>query len=473
MQMSYDIAEFAAGIFERAPENLPESLDSVAVMHVRIIIRLGRWEEALALMREYEERLMRFSEDDPFRNRALGIMYYAWGNLRSLMSTTDDRYDFADYYAKMDECMTKAQVEPDQYADLPIGFWLSLVGSSRKGAPQEYIDAHTLAVRNVSHCWRGAASGIDILDMGELKFFQGDLKAAGQLVAAALRQAREYMLFEVEQKALFYQMRIAMAQGDYKKGEKALEEIAVRLNEKNYAHRYLNYEAAQGMFYCGLRHPEQVSAWLREKFSPYRHVYYVENTGNQIKARVHYLTRNYQPLLAYIEELRWRESILYGRVEMYALEACVFLMIKENSLALTALKRAYDEAVPNGIIMPFVELGKDMRTLVAAALREPECGIPAEWLAVIKRKAASFAKLQSLMISEYEKAHGHSNTITLSPRESKILKDLYSGLSRAEIASKQSLSVNTVNSAINSIFNKLGARSTVDAVRIAAEESLV
>ena len=58
-------------------------------------------------------------------------------------------------------------------------------------------------------------------------------------------------------------------------------------------------------------------------------------------------------------------------------------------------------------------------------------------------------------------------------RELDILADLYHGLSRSEIAARQALSINTINSGITSIFNKLGARSIADVVRIAAEEKLV
>jgi DNA-binding NarL/FixJ family response regulator len=114
-----------------------------------------------------------------------------------------------------------------------------------------------------------------------------------------------------------------------------------------------------------------------------------------------------------------------------------------------------------------------MRTLTSAALRETDIGIPESWLSDIKRKSATFAKLQSLMIGEYEKSHGKSLNVILSVRESEILKDLYNGLSRSEIAAKRALSGNTVNSSISNVFNKLGARNAVDAVRIAAEERLV
>ncbi len=89
-------------------------------------------------------------------------------------------------------------------------------------------------------------------------------------------------------------------------------------------------------------------AWLREKFAPYNHAYFVENLGNQIKARYHYLVRNYAPLLAYIRDMQRRESILYGRVEMLALKACIHYRMKDGPAAFSALCQAYEEGCPNG-----------------------------------------------------------------------------------------------------------------------------
>jgi DNA-binding CsgD family transcriptional regulator len=157
---------------------------------------------------------------------------------------------------------------------------------------------------------------------------------------------------------------------------------------------------------------------------------------------------------------------------MLVLGACVHYQMKERERALALLKQAYEAASPNGIIAPLAELGRDMRTLASAALRDSD-GEYALWLESIRRRSASCAKTQSLMIAAYEKAHGAGMAAQLTAREREILGDLYIGLSRTEIAAKQGLSVNTVNSALNSIFNKLGAKSTVDAVRIAAEEKLV
>ncbi|MDR1692989.1 MAG: LuxR C-terminal-related transcriptional regulator [Oscillospiraceae bacterium] len=473
VQLPYDIALCAAGIFERAPEEFAYSVEDFAVTHLRMSVNLCRWTETPPLMRRYEENLDRLPDFD--RARTLGGLCYSFATFRALMGTADGKIDFQDYYAKMDECLSVAErpFGRDLYADTPIGFWASLAGSSRAGAPQEYCAAAERSVRVIGRHFPGAAAGLDILCRGELSFYQGDIPAAERTVTEALTLARKNGQFEVMHKALFDLLRMALGQGSHRKAGLILNDIDALRGESGYIHRFVNYDMALAWFFCALRRPVSAPSWLQEDFSSYRHAYFLENTANQLKARVCYNTGAYSKLLTYISEMKRRESILYGRIELLALEACCYLRLKDRASALTALRDAYREASPNNILTPFAELGRDMRTLAAAGLRDPGCEVPAEWLAKVMRKSATFAKTQSLMIAAYEKDSGQTRRVTLSAREKGILSDLYRGLSRPEISDKQGLSVNTVNSSVNNIFSKLGARSLVDAVRIAAEENLL
>jgi DNA-binding NarL/FixJ family response regulator len=50
---------------------------------------------------------------------------------------------------------------------------------------------------------------------------------------------------------------------------------------------------------------------------------------------------------------------------------------------------------------------------------------------------------------------------------------LYLGLSREEIAASRYLSINTVKTALHSLYNKLNANNNASAVRIAIEKRLL
>jgi DNA-binding NarL/FixJ family response regulator len=114
-----------------------------------------------------------------------------------------------------------------------------------------------------------------------------------------------------------------------------------------------------------------------------------------------------------------------------------------------------------------------MRTLTNSALRDKsEINVPRQWLESIKYKAASYAKNQSIFVTEHKLCEIDINS-TLTVREHDILRDLYHGFSQSEIARKHSLSLNSVKMATKSIYEKLNVHKISDLVRVAAEHSLV
>jgi LuxR family maltose regulon positive regulatory protein len=478
-QIPYDIARYAARFFDKIPPEAFDRVDYLAVMYIRTVMCLGLWQEALKLAEFYEAKYLKMPESDPLRNHTLGGISYCWGILRTLMCTIDDRYDFDAYYAKFEECLSKFPVEVGQLANHPAGPWINLVGAPGKGAPLEYIDAATRAEKYVSHCLNGAMTGTGDLARGELLFYRDDIRGAEPFIVRALDQGRDSRQFEIVHRALLYTLRIAVLQGHYLKMERALKDIEVQLNENEYTIRFTTYDIALAWYYYILCLPEKIPDWLKDKFTPYGHASFLENFGNQAKARYCYLAKNFLPLLAYVEEQKQREAILFGRVEMLAMEACIHYKMKDKTLAIAALHEAYKTASPNDIFMPFIELGKDMRTLTASALKEssdgasPVSGIPGTWLEVVNRKSALYAKRRAHIIAEYRQANNMANGIAISPRESEILSDLAHGLSRTEMAVSRNLSVNTVKMVINNLYSKMGAENMADLIRIATERRMI
>jgi LuxR family maltose regulon positive regulatory protein len=284
----------------------------------------------------------------------------------------------------------------------------------------------------------------------------------------------EHKQFNFAHRALIYILRIAAFQGNRTKAEQTLKDIEALLAEKEYSHRFITHDVALGWYQCFLRRLETVPAWLREGFSPYTNTVFIENYGNQIKALYHYLTKNWQPLLAYIEEIKRGESTLFGRTEMTALDACARYQMKDRAGALDSLKNAYETASPNGILMPFIVLGKDMRALTGAAMRSPNCNIPRAWLKTVNQKSYFYAKQQANIISDYNKKNNEANIeAVLSARETEVLRDLYNGLSKHEIAANQGISINTVKVVTKIIYEKLNVRGLADLVRIVAERKLI
>ncbi|MCL2068063.1 MAG: LuxR C-terminal-related transcriptional regulator [Treponema sp.] len=474
-QSPYDVAKYATTIIDRAPEEAFDEVVSLALAHVRCHMRLGLWERATELLEFYEAKYLSLPEGDVFRSRNLGGLYFLWGYHRNFMCLFDNVFDFDQYYEKF----CKIHPNPAALTKLAVrsrvvGPWINANSSSKRGAPEEYIKAVERAAALLPQSFGGFMAGEDDIAWGELKFFQGDLASAEALLAQGLRKAQEHRQFELQHRALFYILRISVAQGNYTKGDKALKEIKAHLDEEDYPNRYINYDIAIAMSCYSVGLPEDTPDWLKQGFSHYSHASFIENYENQIKARYFYVTRNYPPLLAYIQEMKGRESYLYCRMAMLALEACVHYKMKDKKQAFAALTEAYETASPNDLIMPFIELGKDMRTLTASMLKESGSKkIPKAWLEGVNRKSASYAKRQAHVAINYKQANRLTDGVVLSPRETEILRDLSQGLSRAEIAASRSLSINTVKMVINNIYNKLGAENIADLIRIAVEWKLV
>jgi LuxR family maltose regulon positive regulatory protein len=472
-QMPRNIAQFAAPILDRAPEDTFDNVEFLAEMHLRTYFCQGLWQKSLELMKYYEAKFLKLPENDIVRNRTLAQLYVCWSYIRSLMSTTDDVYDYDIYIEKANKCLSSLD-EPGKFGPYYSGAWISPAGSSRKGSPDDVIACIVCVQKKVSRSFlKGFIAGEIEALRGELEFYRGNINSALPLLALAVKEARSGNQFAFIHRSLFYTLRIAVSQGNFALAEQALKDIKAQTNETAYLHRFMDYDISISWYYCFLGMPEKTSEWLQEDFTPYSHAGFTENFGNQIRARFCYATGNFAPLLAYIEEMKTRESYLYGRVEMLAMEACIHHIMKNKEKAFAALREAYTNAAPNEIVMPFIEMGKDMRILTTALLKEPDNVIPKAWLEDINRKAASYAKRRSHIIAEYAQVNRMSDSIAITPRESDILSDLSHGFSRAEIASNRGLSANTVKMVVNSLYYKMGAENMADLVRIATKRKLI
>jgi len=472
-QFFMDNAQHIAGIFKRAPKETFDSVEFSAAIHIHSNLCLGEWQKTSELIRYYEEKYLPLQEDNVFRNHMLGCIYYYQAVLRMILCTADDCYDFDIYFAKMYNCLKGLSINPACWNQQLPGLWTSMVGCARSGTVQEYLDALVRSTQYLQKCTNGLTAGIDDLCRGELLFYQGNIIDAELCISKALKTARKYKQFEIAHRALFYTMRIAALQGDYAKVRLALKEMEAQLDYNEYAIRAFTYDIAIGWYYYILRRPESVPNWLKKEFTPHIHTGTLENFGNQIKVLYCYLTENYTDLISYMEDQKQRESILFDRVELLAMKACVYYKMNDKNKAFNVLQEAYETAVPNNIVMPFIELGKDMQTLLGAAASNPDCKIPQTWLKSIKRMASAYSRNQALIISDYAKRNESGGKITLSPREREVLHEMYGGLSNMEIAAKYGLSINTVKTHISYIYSKLGARNKADIFRIAAEYNLL
>ena len=476
-QLPYNIAKHSLVLVERAPRDEFCRVPYLAISHVCCYMRLGYFQKAIKLAEYYEAKFLALPEDSSFRNENLGALYFIWGYIRNFMCIIDNKFDFVSYYIKYLKYYPNPEMTiRDAVRSRYVGAWVTANGSSNKGAPQEYIEAVTAVASILPEKLHGFMAGEDKLAWGELKFYQGDFVAAEVFISQCIAEAGEHRQFEIIHRALLYTLRISIARGNFEKAEQVIDEVKKFLDQKDYPNRYINYDIALAIFYFAMDLPENTSEWIKQNVLPYSHAGFIENFQNQMKLKFYFRTGNYPPVLAYIREMKERESYLYGRAEMLAMEACVHYKMKDRDKAYAALSEAYQTAAPNELIMPFIELGNDMRTLASRAAKEmnaQNCGIPPEWLEKISRKAAAYAKQQLHITAEYKRRNNTGDSIELTPREKEVLADLSHGLSRAEIAASRKLSVNTVKMVIGNIYSKTGVKNAADLICFAVTKKLI
>ena len=149
-------------------------------------------------------------------------------------------------------------------------------------------------------------------------------------------------------------------------------------------------------------------------------------------------------------------------VEAQLLAALAHRALGDQRAANTATERALALAEPDRLVLPFVTTGAQ------------------ELLEALPRHATAHA---ALLADILDVLHGSSpdgqnqspspHTEELSPSELRVLRYLPTNLSRPEIASELSVSVNTVNTHIRSIYAKLQASNRSSAVQRARELRLL
>jgi len=479
LHMPQDMARYAQGIFERMPEEVKAHNPLFPAMNLKLKVNIGQLDESFLLAEEYAEDY-ESRPDSPEKSRALEEIYGVMAILRMIMCPDTDIYDFDAYFVKQrfyNEKTSSETTETTETSESPakflVGAYALLIGVSRAGAPEEYIDALSRSASQASTALQGYLYSLEDLSRGELHYFRREFDDAEQHLKQALDKGRAESQYDIQNRAMLYLMQILFARGDSKGAADMLRGTEELLGVKDYDTRFEAYDIVCSHYYMAIGQPEQIPEWLKGDFSNHGHPAFLRYYANRIKAQYHYMTRQYSTLLAFLDSISESQKLLIGRIVFKILEALSFYKLKRRDKAIAALTEAYRLAEPNRIIVPFSQYARDMRTLTSAALRDKKCSIPKPWLENINRKASAFAKKQGYVIAENNPAALNKDEIILTNRETKVLQELAQGLSRTEIAASQDISVNTVKMIINIIYEKLRASSLVDAIRIATDRKII
>jgi LuxR family maltose regulon positive regulatory protein len=467
-------------ILERAP---PEIYDHIAIAHIlrtRLYITLEMFEKADKELITVIAKLEALPSS-PAVNRTLTGCYNNRGFIGIVTSSFTQKHDYVYYFERARHFYTlnPFTIKPP-VSVAPLGAYLCRVNSEDNEEMERYIEGVAGMAAHVPVTMGGSFLGIDDLVRGELLFFKGDIVRAERLHFQALHKARLADQYELENRALFYLLRINLTRGNHEAIVDIIKQLETQLDEAYYLNRYIDHDIITGWYYSHIGQIGKLAPWLKNDFEESDLNSIVYGLEILVKAKYYFSEKRYPAVLAVLQNReaqgsRWTHVL--GSVEIKALEAVCRYQSRDKNGAFAVLEHAYRLALSNELFMPFVELGKHMRALVEAAIKDKIPSPPQDWLEKVRLGASAYAKKLFAVKEQYRPVTPRSKEIVqggnLSRRELGVLTSLSQGMTREEIAGTASLSVNTVKSVIRSIYNKLGAVNKADAVRIGVSLGLI
>ena len=483
-KLPHDVCEYFLNILEEIDCDNKEK-DNHSALFLKnffipiLLIGMGGFEEA----RERSFDVIRKWEhlDTPF---AFAILSAAYSNLSYIdmyTCTVTHNYDSPKYLKKSVEYHKRSSLPQAKAASAflvaDVRSFACLVG---EGADLPEFDQFlentretALYIAETSH---GMYYGYDDLVACELAFFKNQHDSAIHHAHNAVLKAREKKQYSIEIMAQFYLLCLAMHEGDYSLTKEMLKHMRDHLDNPDFWNRQLLYDLFTGSFYAQIELPGMMPSWLaidgRAKTSE------VHIPVREIIVSVrHYLAaRKYKQaftILCNSSPRAPQHRFLFGELIISLLFAVTRLKTGDTDGAVKDFEKAYKISFEGVLEMPFIELGKEFRLLAAAASRQADCSIPEDWLKKVERKASIYAKKTAVIKNSFKEEKNIKDAISLSEREREVLGDLYHGLSREEIAENRFLSINTVKKILQSIYIKLDAYNSVDAIRIAIDKKLI
>jgi LuxR family maltose regulon positive regulatory protein len=454
------------------------------IIRAKLLMCLGRFEESSG---EFHEVIRQFEAQPPSsrRSRILSAAYNSLGILVILTARYTRNYDAGRYFERGYHYYCE---HPDpvrgQISQTNLSSYVIHVGPPAE--PEEInraLDAVVPAIPYAAAALNGYLYGTGSLARAELAYYQVDLPKAEQFAREAVYQARGKKQYEVENRALFYLLRICIHTGSFAEIRDLERQLEAQLEISEYLNRYTIHDIGMGRFYSQIGLTDKIAPWLRNEYEEGELNALFHNFDILVKLWCLFSEKQYRVVVNALERKKnWREleTFLLGKLEITILEAAARYRLGEEDRALEVLEQAWRLGASNSLDMPFIELGENMRLLAEAALLQKrpgsrKKGIPRAWLENIRSRASAYSKQVSLTVEQYQAENriGKQPLIYLTYRERRVLSGLAQGFTREQIGGETGLSLNNVKAVISTLYGKMGAKNRADAIRIAINRGLV
>lgn len=469
-----DVANAYIALIEGAPPDILRERPIMQVVRAKYLFNNNRLAEAETALRSMR-RQYEFLPPSEANRALLGEVYI----LLALISIVKQNDDFVEFFQKADACLPKGSVLIDHRLNLAEGINLVGIRHPVAGELQRYQDALFVAAPFAARAMNGCSYGMEYLNATDAAYMTGDMQAAEAYAYETIYRARRQTQYGIELIANFYLVRLFTYKGNYAKIALILGQLKEKVDWLQSIDCTTMYDMIEGWFYVKIGRPNRVAEWiLREEVAEKVLAPVFWGRENIVRYDNYLAAGKDLELLAFIRQSDnycEERGMLYARIQNRIAESIVHHYLGHHEDSVSLLQTAYELSYANGLILPFIEYGSRMRTVIQSALQTPGCTVPRAWLESIQTKSSTYAKRVSQIAKQYsaENEQAAHAPVNLSKRELEVLTCLCQGMTKNEIADACALSPNTVRSTQQSVFSKLGAVNGLDAVRIATMRNLV
>ena len=469
-----DEADLLLELIESFPKDFLDKYPVIGVVHGRLLLNNGRLEESVNELTKIKNKFEMMPPTE--ENKAIIGEACIFLALDSLAMSD---YKFVELFKTAAQCLPDGSVFVDNRLYINNGNYPVTIVKSDAGELKKFENAITSAMPYAAKAMNGCCYGLEFLSISGAGFYTGDMKKAEINAYNALYKAQQQQQNDTICQACFIILRKSITEGNYSKAAGALDEIKRMVGDPDSSDCLSIIDIIKGWFYSRLDDFDKVPGWIMNEDQSLKILSPNSTCKDRlIRAYCFLRTENYSELLAflnYLEELYKDKGFLLARLDTQILKSIATYKIQDKKQSYAAFKSAYDLAYANSLIMPFIEYGNYMRSVIESIKRDENCTIPLQWLNKIQSKSNTYAKRLDNVRTQYKKLSGHykNDKITLTRKESELIQALSHGLTRDEIAESLYISPNTVKSKLQNIYNKLGAVNGADAVRIAYQMKLI
>ncbi|MCL2547862.1 MAG: LuxR C-terminal-related transcriptional regulator [Symbiobacteriaceae bacterium] len=483
-RLPYDACEYLMSILETIdPDDNDKHSRSVLLLANLFMpllnIGMGKYDDArdlcFAIINEWE------SSDLPISSYLLYTAYSNLAYINTYTCTVTHNYDFPKHMRKAVEYYKASTITPVQvegpFGVADIRAFACLVGETADLSEFDlFLETARETASYIAETYHNMYYGYDDLVACEIAFFKNQSEIARNFAHSAIFKAREKKQYSIEAMAEHILLRIAIQEGDYSQVKDILKQFRDHLLNSSFWNRQLLYDLYVGLFYIQIGLPRMAPSWLENEGKEGMSEIRLPARELIVGAKYYIACKKYKNALTILSTSYPREPqerFAFGELTLTLLVAVAKLKTSDTTGAVSEFNRAYELSCRGEFELPFIELGRELHPLIVAVTKYTGNDIPVGWLRSIDRKASIYAKKAAIILNLIKHENNSVVAAQLSVREKEVLRDLYHGLSRDEIAANQYLSRNTVDKILQSVFLKLDAKNSVDALRIAIETKLI